>query len=80
MGAGHLPALASRRRSQSARQRGTDAGIPLGILPDHRWENAVTPFAPGDLLVTYTDGVVEARDRDRGRCWRRSGRSFFEHH
>ena len=61
--AGHLPALV--RQGDTVRQIGRDAdgGIPMGILREHRWENSWIPFGPGDLLVVYTDGIIEARDR-----------------
>ncbi|CAL9640246.1 PP2C family protein-serine/threonine phosphatase [Streptomyces sp. enrichment culture] len=39
---------------------------PLGLAAFARAEFAVTAFAfePGDIALLYTDGVVEARDRD----------------
>jgi sigma-B regulation protein RsbU (phosphoserine phosphatase) len=30
-----------------------------------RWRDLETRFGPGDLLLLYTDGVVEARDANR---------------
>ncbi len=61
--AGHLPALHRRAAGTRWLGRDNDAGIPLGVLRDHRWENVETPFMPGDMLVLYTDGITEARDR-----------------
>ncbi len=60
--AGHPPAL--HRTRDGVRLLGTDreAGIPLGILREHRWDNATATFEQGDSLVVYTDGIVEARD------------------
>ena len=60
--AGHPPAVHRRGNQVTLLGQGDDAGIPLGILRDHRWENATTGFRRGDLLVLYTDGMVEARD------------------
>lgn len=60
--AGHLPAVLRRGDRLELLGRGTDAGIPLGILREHRWENCERTLELGDLLVLYTDGVVEARD------------------
>ncbi len=40
-------------------------GLPLGIDADERYVDDVVRFAPGDLLVLYTDGITEAhRERD----------------
>ena len=57
--AGHLPALI-RRQGGSIDQL-PDPGPPLGI--DRQLEREVhrTVLAPGELLVLYTDGLVEDR-------------------
>jgi sigma-B regulation protein RsbU (phosphoserine phosphatase) len=39
--------------------------LPLAIMPDTRYEQHVQPLESGDLLVLYTDGIVEAAN-DRG--------------
>jgi serine phosphatase RsbU (regulator of sigma subunit) len=39
-------------------------GMPAGILPDVEFEEREVQLAPGDVVVLYTDGVVEARDAD----------------
>lgn len=36
-------------------------GVPLGAFEDLTWEQPTVQFAPGDTLVVYTDGLVEAR-------------------
>lgn len=41
-------------------------GPPLGILPEVRVPETSIDLGPGDLVVLYTDGVTEARDRDGG--------------
>jgi sigma-B regulation protein RsbU (phosphoserine phosphatase) len=66
--AGHLPAIIRSGGEIRLLGKDHDAGIPLGILREHRWDNHTTRFARGDVLVLYTDGVVEARDR-RGRMF-----------
>ena len=60
--AGHLPALLRTRDGMKWLGRDGDAGIPLGILREHRWDNVEHAFHVGDLLVLYTDGIIEARD------------------
>ncbi len=39
-------------------------GAVLGILPQAEFETAVVALAPGDTLVLFTDGVVEAANAD----------------
>lgn len=60
--AGHPPAIHRTRDGLRLLGMHHDAGIPLGILREHRWENATSTLEPGDSLVVYTDGIVEARD------------------
>jgi phosphoserine phosphatase RsbU/P len=40
-------------------------GVPLGIQPEFPYECGSTMLKPGDMLVIFTDGVVEAVN-DRG--------------
>jgi sigma-B regulation protein RsbU (phosphoserine phosphatase) len=58
--AGHPPLL--HRRGDTVIARGAGTQIPLGILRDHAWQNETFDVAAGDVLVLYTDGVIEARD------------------
>ncbi len=58
--AGHLPPL--RRRAGQIERLSVGRDIPIGILREHRYENAHADAEPGDLLVLYTDGIVEARN------------------
>jgi serine phosphatase RsbU (regulator of sigma subunit) len=37
-------------------------GIPIGLLPDSEYREGQRRLSPGDLLVLYTDGIIEARD------------------
>lgn len=61
--AGHPPALL--RRSEGRRfERLAATGPLLGGVPGARYGTRETAVGPGDLLLTYTDGVTEAR---RGR-------------
>jgi sigma-B regulation protein RsbU (phosphoserine phosphatase) len=44
-------------------------GLPFGILPEAKYEAATVTLAPGDWLVVFTDGLVEAvnaRDEEYG--------------
>jgi serine phosphatase RsbU (regulator of sigma subunit) len=40
-------------------------GIPVGIVPDTSWERGSVRFEPGDVLVVYTDGLVDAENASR---------------
>jgi sigma-B regulation protein RsbU (phosphoserine phosphatase) len=57
--AGHPPVL--RRGSGGWEEVGKGAP-PLGTFRDARFEEDTRPLESGDLLVLYTDGLVEARD------------------
>ncbi len=37
------------------------SGLALGIAPDQSYEEATVTLGPGDAVVLYTDGVIEAR-------------------
>jgi sigma-B regulation protein RsbU (phosphoserine phosphatase) len=58
--AGHPPLL--HKRGEEVTLRGAGEQIPLGILRDHAFENRTFDVAVGDVLVLYTDGIIEARD------------------
>jgi len=58
--AGHCPALLIREGGEVERLKLT--GMALGVLEEEKWEQRRVPFALGDLLVAYTDGVTEARN------------------
>ncbi|MFE9452152.1 PP2C family protein-serine/threonine phosphatase [Streptomyces sp. NPDC006739] len=62
--AGHLPpALLCADGTVTFLDRATDP--PLGARPEHTPRpQAVVPFAEGDTLVLYTDGLVERRRED----------------
>jgi serine phosphatase RsbU (regulator of sigma subunit) len=39
-------------------------GLPLGLMPARAYQEHRTILAPGDTLLFYTDGLVEAHNRD----------------
>ena len=60
--AGHPPALVARER----RGRGSStrrAGVPLGAVAHPRYDEAAAQLEPDSLIVLYTDGLIERRDR-----------------
>ncbi len=40
-------------------------GMPLGLLPDMKYEEKEDVLAPGDSLLLYSDGLVEAHNKQR---------------
>jgi serine phosphatase RsbU (regulator of sigma subunit) len=61
--AGHPPAIAltQRGRQQMLFYR---TGLPIGYSPDSDYEEREVMLETGDLLLLYTDGIIEAR-RDK---------------
>ncbi len=60
--AGHPPLL--HRRGNTVTLHGQGEAIPLGILRDHVWQNSELALQRDDVVVLYTDGIVEARNAD----------------
>lgn len=64
--AAHMPLVYFRGRDGSVRMLGTKAK-PMGIFPDEVFNKGLKEyqltFEPGDLLLQYTDGLNEMRDR-----------------
>ncbi len=59
--AGHCPPLLARKGGSEVEISRLHVGGPvLGVLPDARYEQAQLDISPGDLLVMYSDGLVEA--------------------
>ena len=51
------------RRASGAIERLETGGVPIGISKVIRYESGETTLAPGDLLVIFTDGLVEAENQ-----------------
>jgi sigma-B regulation protein RsbU (phosphoserine phosphatase) len=59
--AGHHPPLLARAGALACEPLDAD-GLILGVKKDVAFEEKALALAPGDRLLLYTDGVVEARD------------------
>jgi serine phosphatase RsbU (regulator of sigma subunit) len=57
--AGHNPALVVRADGSVEEIEAT--GVPLGLVPEMRYDARRVQLEPGDLLAVYTDGITEAR-------------------
>jgi sigma-B regulation protein RsbU (phosphoserine phosphatase) len=60
--AGHLPPLLIR---QGGVDRIDSTGVPLGMFRDAQYEVSHWQLRPGETLLLYTDGLVEAEDGGR---------------
>jgi sigma-B regulation protein RsbU (phosphoserine phosphatase) len=64
--AGHNPPLVLRPNGS------TDwletGGAPVGMFPNSNYEESIVQLDPGDLVIAYTDGVIEAANQT-GEDW-----------
>jgi sigma-B regulation protein RsbU (phosphoserine phosphatase) len=58
--AGHDHPCLFRKKGKTVRLE--SGGIVLGILPDYDYESGAVDFQEGDVLVIYSDGIVESMD------------------
>jgi serine phosphatase RsbU (regulator of sigma subunit) len=61
--AGHIPPILYRAKSRSI-DRLASGGTVLGLFPETPFESGEVAFAPGDVLVVFTDGLSEAWGRN----------------
>lgn len=50
------------RRASGLIERLDVGGLPFGIMPEVKYESAQITLAPGDWLIIFTDGLVEAEN------------------
>jgi sigma-B regulation protein RsbU (phosphoserine phosphatase) len=60
--AGHCPPMIVRADGsiEEIDSTGPPVGLVLGIVPNSRWSSTTVTLDPGDLLVLYSDGVIES--------------------
>jgi phosphoserine phosphatase RsbU/P len=65
--AGHMPPILRRRGAGEVRPLDCtiEAGLPLGVMPDAAYESTLVELTPGDTVMMYTDGLVEAMSPDK---------------
>jgi len=63
--AGHYPPLWFKGKERVFVES-TASGIPVGIMPDQTYPEETLQLSSQDLLVLYTDGVIEAKAKDGG--------------
>jgi sigma-B regulation protein RsbU (phosphoserine phosphatase) len=60
--AGHNPPIIAR--ASGAIDRLSPTGLVLGVAPEWHYTSGVMPFARGDRLICFTDGITEAVSPD----------------
>jgi hypothetical protein len=60
--AGHCPPLLVKRSQRNPVLRLSAGGPVMGLIPGAEFEQGSVPLEPGDRLIFYSDGVVEAID------------------
>jgi serine phosphatase RsbU (regulator of sigma subunit)/DNA-binding NarL/FixJ family response regulator len=61
--AGHPPPLLLSDQKGKPIDKLTRTGIALGIMEDSVWQQKLVKFSPGDVMLLYTDGVLEAQNK-----------------
>lgn len=61
--AGHPPILHYRKSVGTAEEESV-SNLPLGVLPDSKFETASIDCDPGDVLVVFSDGLTEVNDAE----------------
>jgi serine phosphatase RsbU (regulator of sigma subunit) len=65
--AGHMAPLLRRPSGEIEEVGRSKGGLPLGIDGDSKYEQFSIRLAPGDSLVMYTDGVLDAENAQKQR-------------
>ncbi|MDD2715509.1 MAG: SpoIIE family protein phosphatase [Candidatus Wallbacteria bacterium] len=63
MNCGHLPLGYFQSKKHRWELLSTQQNIPLGILPDTLFHSEKIEFEKGDMILMFSDGVTEARNR-----------------
>jgi serine phosphatase RsbU (regulator of sigma subunit)/DNA-binding NarL/FixJ family response regulator len=61
--AGHHPPYVMNSRNPDQVQAIHKTGMALGVVEDQTWEHKALHLQPGDLLVLYSDGIIDAQDQ-----------------
>lgn len=63
--AGHLPPVHRQAATGDIVQRDAGTGLPLGIVSEGDYSTVTFQLQPGDTVLLYTDGLVEAMSPNR---------------
>ena len=64
--AGHIPPVVLRRNGSIEWLE--TGGAPIGMFPDSSYQEDLIKLQPGDLVIAFTDGVIEATNQS-GEEW-----------
>jgi serine phosphatase RsbU (regulator of sigma subunit) len=64
--AGHYPPYILERGNSRTTRSLPRTGMLLGVEQEEKWSQASVQLAPGDVLVLYTDGILDAEDAGGG--------------
>lgn len=62
--AGHMPPILRSQNGEFKQLATQEAGIPLGIKEEFKYESVEVQLEKGDVIVMYTDGINEAMNAD----------------
>ena len=65
--AGHMRPLLRRADGTVIEVGDKESGLPLGVAADYEYQTCRLLFAPGDLMIVYSDGVSDAMNGDGAR-------------
>lgn len=63
--AGHMAPLLLTKEGEVKEPGQSEAGTPLGVVPDQTYAAARLTLEPGESIVLYTDGINEAMSTDQ---------------
>jgi len=58
--AGHNPPLVRRKSDGAIMELSAVGGLPLGMFPGSEYEQDELKLSPGDIVLIFSDGIVEA--------------------
>lgn len=62
--AGHCYPLLRRENGDVVEVAQQQSGFPLGVVPEQQYAEMVVSMRPGEALVLYSDGIVDAQNED----------------
>lgn len=68
--AGHFSPLLRQSSGEVIEVGHQQSGFPLGIRPEHRYAEMSVSLSPGESLVLYSDGILDAQDTEEARYGR----------